>query len=205
MYGINCKLQVTIFTTRESLRIVTINIERACVCIFLTYYYTNFFDLVGELTMLNKSFGLLITVAVTSAPLSAFAQQAYDANTQQQINNLTEMFKGAMDGTLPINGSYRRAGEAVQPTNNAVGNFNQTSQSIIDNYQRTINNIEAQSAASPGYQAPSTTCNFNVYTPSPNNSTSTNAAFSWANAFNNFGGKWMPRITGKTTQQLYGC
>jgi hypothetical protein len=88
---------------------------------------------------------------------------------------------------------------------NARGNFNQTSQSIIDNYQRTINNIEAQSAASPGYQAPSTTCNFNVYTPSPNNSTYTNAANSWANWFNNQGGKWMPRITGKTTQQLYGC
>jgi hypothetical protein len=65
--------------------------------------------------------------------------------------------------------------------------------------------IESQSTTSPGYQTPSRTCNFNVYTPSPNNSTSANAAFSWVNAFNNFGGKWMPRITGQTTQQLYGC
>jgi hypothetical protein len=155
--------------------------------------------------MLNKCFGLLVTVAVTCAPLSAFAQQVYDANTQQATNQLTEMLQGAMNGTLPIDGSYRRAGSLQEPTNNAVGNFNQTSQSIIDNYQRTVNNIEAQSAASPGYQAPSTTCNFNVYTPSPNNSTSTNAAFSWVNGFNNFAGKWMPRITGQTTQQLYGC
>lgn len=169
------------------------------------YDCINSLGLVGELTMFNKYFALLITVALTSAPLSAFAQQVDDANTQQQINNLTEMFQGAMDGTLPVDSSYRRAGSPIQPTNNAVGNFNQSSQSIIDNYQRTVNNIEAQSAASPGYQAPSTTCNFNVHTPSTNNSTSTNAAFSWVNAFNNFGGKWMPRITGKTTQQLYGC
>lgn len=155
--------------------------------------------------MFKKYFALLITVALTSAPLSAFAQQVDNANTQQQINNLTDVFQGAIDGTLPVDGSYRRAGSPIQPTNNAVGNFNQSSQSIIDNYQRTVNNIEAQSAASPGYQAPSTKCNFNVYTPSANNSTSTNAAFSWVNAFNNFGSKWMPRITGQTTQQLYGC
>jgi hypothetical protein len=169
------------------------------------YDLINFIGLVGELTMFNKYFALLIPVALASAPFSAFAQQVDDANTQQQINNLTDAFQGAMDGTLPVDGSYRPAGSPIQPTNNAVGNFNQSSEPIIDNYQRTVNNIEAQSAASVGYQAPSTTCNFNVYTPSANNSTSTNAAFSWVNAFNNFGGKWMPRITGQTTQQLYGC
>jgi hypothetical protein len=117
---------------------------------------------------------------------------------------LKNLLEGAINGTVTTNGGYRPAGEA-QPYNNTVGNFNQSSQLIIDNYQRTVDNIEAQSAASPGYQRPSTTCNFNVYTPSANSSTSTNAAFSWVNAFNNFGGKWTPRITGKTTQELYGC
>lgn len=152
MYVRIATLQVTIF-----MRVKFNNCDskrRAHGCIFLAYNYINFFSLVGELTMLNKSFGLLVIVAVASAPLSAFAQQSYDANTQQQVNNLTEMFQGAINGTSPINSSYRRAGEAVQPTNNAVGNFNQSSQSIINDYQRTINNIEAQSAASPGYQAP---------------------------------------------------
>jgi hypothetical protein len=65
--------------------------------------------------------------------------------------------------------------------------------------------IEIQSASAPGYQPPSRTCNFNIFPQSPNNSTYANAANAWGNWFNNFGGKWMPRITGKTTQQLYGC
>jgi hypothetical protein len=65
--------------------------------------------------------------------------------------------------------------------------------------------IEAQSAASAGYQPPSTTCNFNVASQSPNNSTFTNAGNAWVNWFNNFGGRWMPRITGRSTQELYGC
>jgi hypothetical protein len=157
---------------------------------------------VGELNnMFKNCLGLLITVAVASSPLSVFAQQPSQQQATQEITNLLE---GAMNGTVPVNGGYRPAG-STQPYNNAVGNFNQSSQSIINNYQRTVGNIEAQSAASPGYQPPSTTCNFNVYTPNANNSTSTNAAFSWVNAFNNFGGKWMPRITSKTTQQLYRC
>ncbi|MCU0569214.1 MAG: hypothetical protein MUF49_21900 [Oculatellaceae cyanobacterium Prado106] len=65
--------------------------------------------------------------------------------------------------------------------------------------------IEAQSATSAGYQPPSATCNFNVFSQSPNNSTYTNAANAWGNWFNNFGGRWMPRITGRSTQELYGC
>jgi hypothetical protein len=41
--------------------------------------------------------------------------------------------------------------------------------------------IEAQSAASAGYQPPSSTCNFNVASQSPNNSTAVNAGNAWVN------------------------
>jgi hypothetical protein len=77
----------------------------------------------------------------------------------------------------------------------------------VTNYcpEQTQALIEAQSATSAGYQPPSSTCNFNVFSQSPSNGTYGNAANAWGNWFNNFGGRWMPRITGRTTQELYGC
>jgi hypothetical protein len=84
-----------------------------------------------------------------------------------------------------------------------VGAFNQQSQSIISDYQRTINNIEAQSAASPGYLPAG---EYNVYTTPPGNYNGSmyTAPYSWVNWFNNYGHKWTPRIMNRSHQEIYG-
>jgi hypothetical protein len=106
-----------------------------------------------------------------------------------------------------INSEIARNRLSPQRKNEAAIFFSNLTNMAVINYcpVHTQALIEIQSASAPGYQAPSKTCNFNVFPQSPNNSTYANAANAWGNWFNNFGGKWMPRITGQTTQQLYGC
>jgi hypothetical protein len=66
--------------------------------------------------------------------------------------------------------------------------------------------VDAQSAATAAsYQPPASTCNFSNLPISPNNNAYVNAGNAWGNWFNDFGGRWMPGITGQTTQEIYGC
>jgi hypothetical protein len=125
----------------------------------------------------------------------------YDLNSGRSFPELAQKMAIAIDSEVARNRlSPEKRNEAAiffsNLTNLAVSNYCPVHIQAL---------IEIQSASAPGYQAPSKTCNFNIFPQSPNNSTYANAANAWGNWFNNFGGKWMPRITGQTTQQLYGC